>query len=315
MIDKFLKKLDSIILDLFTADNIKGYLDTNAKFYHMPYYNLALIYNQNPNAKYLAGEMIWKDVLQNEIKEGAKPILCLYPKKNEDNLEFEIGTLFDITDTKNPDIDYEPNIDINDTLRTTLGFIIYESNDFQSIENFMVDANEKVIYIDKSLEGTKYNETLIKAYIDYKIKTSKGAISSIKEKKQLVNYVVLNSFGIQIPYAKFKFIDRLKESFSYDEICDFLDDVQLMALEVIQDFMGNFISFEEAQFMNHLPIEEKESFLETNISTKEGFYNKLLQGRTLDIKLLISDLKEEDYQKIVKDKGLYKLTSFPYYYI
>ena len=68
MNDLFQKKLDSIMNDIFTVDTFKNYLVLCSKFYHMPYYNQALIFNQNPNATYLAGQSIWKNNFKRELK-------------------------------------------------------------------------------------------------------------------------------------------------------------------------------------------------------------------------------------------------------
>jgi hypothetical protein len=311
---QFLDKLNQIIKDLFTMDNINGYLDINAKLYHLPYYNIALVYNQFPSAKYLAGQYVWNNILNKEIIEDAKPILCLYPKKTSSNtLEFEIGTLFDISQMEDSDNDFELFIDIEEVIKSK-GFIVYPSDkNTNSIESYGLDITEKAIYIDKSLEGNKYLETLIKAYIDYKFKTSKGVIQYAKEKRQMVNYVVLKAFDMDLQYAKFLFINKLVKSFTIDDICDFLDDIQLMVLEIMKDFVGEFISFEEINFLNQLLTSNKEDLDDLSAAEDESFHSKLLYGRLNDIRDLVD--KIEDYDQLLADKNEYKLVSFPYYYI
>lgn len=312
MNDLFQKKLDSIINDIFTVDAFKDYLTLCSKFYHMPYYNQALIFNQNPNATYLAGQSIWKSNFKRELKENSKPILILFPKKDDASMDFDIGGLFDISQTIGDDIDFDEEVDIERKLRENDFLLAASEMSNDTNKKYVVNAPEMTIYYDNRLEGEEYIKTLLLAYVEYKFVTSKSEISYAKQKQQAVNFVITQAFGLDDKYTKFVFINKLKNELSLDELKDFLDDIQLMALEIMRDFLGDFISFEEVCFINQLLDYNKDDFIQfvNNFSTS----NKFLDGRLHDIKDKFELLNEENFNKIKDERNNCKIISFPYCY-
>lgn len=106
MLDEKLKeitdKLENGIKELFESNNYKAYLSTMSKFHTYSVNNSILIYNQKPDATYVAGYKSWQSNFNRYVKKGEKAIRIIAPspytvKVEKDKLDAKTGKI--VTDT------------------------------------------------------------------------------------------------------------------------------------------------------------------------------------------------------------------------
>jgi len=356
--NKLKKTIDDTIPSIFDLNNIKKYLKVNSKLFYMPYYNLVLFYIEDYDVEMVAGYHSWNKYFNRTVLKGERPIKVLYPNKihttkgqtlknsnmevkydkdgnhikelkDFDILDFNMGYLFDISQTDNPVVDINIDVNIEDVLRGKYEFNIgyYEKSIINNnFKNYIVDISEKEIGIVDDLSPEEEQEALIKGYIEYKFLLTDD-IQDSEIKKQMVNYVVLSHFKLNTDYITFPFINKFSEDKELSYLKQFLDDIQLISNEIIQDFIGNFFSFDEVNIINQLlDFENKDAFMDyikemmNNLTIDNEFDfleddEKLLHNRLSNILNKVSKLTDEEYTEIFIDRLNRKILSQPFYFI
>ena len=311
----YIEKVSDIVESIFNEKDIEIYLSLNARFFYMPYYNLALIYNQRPQATTLCSKYIWENRFEKDIIEGAIPIALLYPSVEEK--DFQLTCLYEAADTGSEGLEFTIESDIQEVLREK-GFLIEtESKDkFDPLNSYMVNVNEDTFYIKEPSTEDELNKSILKAYVEYKFAKG-GPMEYLEYKKKMVEYIILKFFELNDTHTNFIYLKKLKDSLNKEEKSDFLDDIQLIAFEIITDFIGRVVSFDEVHMINRNLVEDRrETLNKFSIEEKaDNFYMSVIYGRMEGINKFLTNLTNEEYQKMFEDMYEFKIVSFPLYYI
>ncbi len=80
-IEGFVEELAGAVDEVAASDEIRRFLEFNAKFRGYSWYNTLLIYIQKPDATKVAGFRQWEEKFHRRVKKGAKAISILAPVK------------------------------------------------------------------------------------------------------------------------------------------------------------------------------------------------------------------------------------------
>lgn len=269
-----------------TYDHIIEFLHVVKNNLHMSVLNQAMIYFQNPDAKMVCGKEAWKK-MGRTIKEHAVPIVLFFPsikmtkppKQYEENGVAQVveGTsvpiymenviysndyipvnAFDLESTEGADIpDHNFNYEtvMDNILHITQATCEYADIQSVSLVKGKYDKDKNIFYfsnnlfdLDKKGQEQETKKAALYMYLDYIFETY-----HIKDKllKQAIIYVLFDYYnfpGQTISQAAFKRLDQKSE----EEKISFLSLLQFYTSNIVQDFDGYYLDFDETALSNNL---------------------------------------------------------------
>lgn len=316
--------------DVVTSDHIIGYLDVVKNNLNMSVLNQAMIYMQNPMATNVCGKKAWLSK-KRTVNANAVPIVLFFPNLliKEDAEPFDIDGMiqyvkdtdvtmyikeavyenqyipvnaFDVSQTSGDEIKKTSPTDLIDTILDITNVIPVRSASSKT----RYDKTENKLYYPDNIDFTtehgkqRYNEIMLNMYIDY-IFDNHNITDKIL--KKAVQYVIYEHYNIphNIKSTLFKKLDTALYAASTAKIT-FIEQLNFITSNVIQDLEGYYLTFDETAFLNTLLYTSDRTKLYINI-------NKVLN--TLDDNILNNELYNLRSKLLRTDddclKHLYKL--------
>ena len=272
--------------EVVCKEKIISYLDLLKNNINMSAINCSMIYLQNPNAKMVCGRKAWTEMGRN-VNEGAKPIVLLFPSVTikEPPEEFCIdGVPMAVGDTDVPiylkEAVYESNyipvngFDYDSTTGEDVSSIVNKPNFIDNIievsggttqsifskalEGYKgkYEPNENIFYLSDDIDisteygRNEYDKTLISLFIDYKM--SSYNIPN-KEVKKALEYVLYERYGFTNHNIEKPLFAKLNK-YTGEQKVDFLLTIHYLVSDIIQDFEGYYLNFDETALINDLLI-------------------------------------------------------------
>lgn len=357
--------LKMVANEAVTKEHIMSYLDVVKNNLSLSVLNQAMVYLQKSTAKMVCGKKAWES-MGRTIKEGARPIVLFFPtiQMREPPEEYEIdgvpqvveGTdvqihtkeavyanhyipvnAFDLDSTEGNDIpdaapEHEPFMD-------TILEITQATSEFADIKGVSSIKGEykkenNVFYFSNSINPNddrgrnEYEKAALSMYLDYIFLSYNLKDISLQK---AISYVLYERYGItqhNIEKPAFMKLDKKTEA----EKLDFLYLLQYFTSNIVQDFEGHYLTFNETAFVNDIfsasdatemwclfdkvKLSIEDDLLKdelTNLQTKlmrakDGFLEELLSLRSrkevytyppLEIKLDKTDYLKTEREKLL----------------
>lgn len=312
--------LKQVANEVVTKDHIIGYLDVVKNNLNMSVLNQAMIYLQRPHAKMVCGKKAWES-MERTIKSDTLPVVLFFPtlRMTEPPEEYEVDGVpqvvgdtnvsmnkkepvfkheyipvnaFDFDSTEGNIIpDNTPHLEsfseaIMDITGASIENVPLENMD--KVNGYKYDKEQNVIYISDDFKSDKeYTRALIDAllaYIFYSHQLNDKCL------KAAIKYVISEHYDIPNNIAASLFT-KLNEK-SEEEKLDFLYLLQYYTSNIVQDFEGYYLTFNETAFINDIydtanPSDIQRSFDKVILSIEDDFLKDELAG--LRSKLLRAD--------------------------
>lgn len=278
--------LKMVANEAVTKEHIMDYLDVVKNNLSLSVLNQAMVYLQKSTAKMVCGKKAWES-MGRTIKEGARPIVLFFPtiQMTEPPEEYEIdgvpqvveGTdvqihtkeavyanhyipvnAFDLDSTEGeyiPDATpkHEPFMD-------TILEITQATSEFADTKKANTckgeyDIKQNVFYFSNELSGldTEYkkqecDKAAIYMYLDYIFHSYNLTDKCLRT---AIRYVLCERYNIKthsVGSSLFTKLDKKTEA----EKLDFLYLLQYFTSNIVQDFEGHYLTFNETAFVNDI---------------------------------------------------------------
>lgn len=259
--EKSIKEIEEGIDQFFTSDKFRNYLDVMSKFHHYSFINTILIYNQNPEATYVAGYNTWKK-LGRHVERGERGIRIFrpylitreiktdrYDDKGEQIVEritqtrFTSAYVFDVSQTSGQELpklieELEGDVSRFDTyinaLKDLTDYPIEYANDLNGA-NGICSYEDKKIYIRNGMSQAQQLKTIVHEIAHYM--RHNGSTKSRKEKEieaESVAYVVCQNIGLDTSDYSFGYIGSWSAELEHEQRADIIRGIHDTAHQIIE---------------------------------------------------------------------------------
>ena len=286
--------------------HIMQYLRVVANNIHMSVLNQAMIFLQKPDAKMVCGREAWKK-MHRQVKPNAVPIVLFFPcikmKRNNDPDEEAVSPViyredvtyvnnylpvnaFDVENTSGEELsDHRFNYEtVTDNIMQITGATIEYAALPPGIKS-KYDKTGHVLYLSDTLSDRNSDEkkletklALVSAYLDYIYETYHVTDKLLKQAILQVIYNYYGNTAYTIPEQTFK---KLGQRQTADKL-KFLASLQFFTSNIVQDFDGYYLDFDETALLNSL----------------------LYTGNTQDIFILLDKVMCDVEDELLKNKIL-----------
>jgi hypothetical protein len=258
--------LSQVANEAVTKEHIISYLNVVRNNPNLSVLNQAMIYLQKPAAKMVCGKKAWENIGRT-VKENARPIVLFFPSIHIAEAPENISTnekepvycndyipvnAFDLDSTDGNIISdaapkHEPFADIIvDVIETSIEETTLTGND--KVKGYKFEKENKVFYIsDACKSDSERNRILMDIYLDYIFDSYQITDKCLKA---AIKYVMGEHYGFMHNIAEPAF-SKLNQK-TEEEKLTFLYWLQYFTSNIIQDFEGYHLTFDETAFVNDL---------------------------------------------------------------
>lgn len=328
-----------------SQDHIMQYLNVVANNIHMSVLNQAMIYFQNPAAKMVCGKEAWNK-MGRAIRPNAAPIVLFLPdikmiKPTADGKlpdpdaeatfpviymenaryvnEYIPVNAFNVADTTGaPPPEHEFNYDtiMDNVLRLTNATCQYAKHLHHGSSALgEYDKQNNIFYLSDKLSDLNNEENkrdtkkaMLSAYLEYIFDTY-----SINDKllKYAILHVLSSYYGFseyEIKEITFKKLDQRSES----EKIAFLSMLQFFTSNIVQDFDGYYLSFDETALVNNM-LYTKDFSKVNNLFHQVARYvnDDLLRNEILNLRIKLSRMEEEQLTALYTKRNDEEIYTYP----
>lgn len=336
--------LKQVANTVISQDHIMEYLDVVANNIHMSVLNQAMIYFQNPAAKMVCGKEAWNK-MGRAIRPNAVPIVLFLPdikmiKPTDDGKppnsdekatfpiiymdnafyvnEYIPVNAFDVENTTGallPEHEFNYDTIMDNILKLTNATCQYTNLQQASLVKGKYDKDDNIFYLSNTLSDLNDEEqkretkmALLSVYLDY-IYDTYGIDDKLL--KKAIIHVLSSYYGFSkyaIPEKTFKKLDQRSES----EKIAFLSMLQFFTSNIVQDFDGYYLSFDETALVNSMLYTKNFSkvnklFHQVVLSVNDD----LLRNEILNLRMKLSRMDQEQLTELYTKRNDKEIYTYP----
>lgn len=263
-IDEITEKLEQGVLNVFSSENYKLYLDFVGKFYNYSVNNSILIFLQMPSASFVAGYQAWKTKFKRQVKRGEKAIKIMAPiphryikevvdaegnktEKHIDYTSYRSVNVFDISQTEGEDVpsltnDLTADVKDYEVLRDKLiAFapvpVAFEHID-EGAKGYFSSADGRIV-VEETNSPQQAIKTLVHEIAHSMLHGKDGAESkadrNTKEvQAESVAYIVCSSLGIDTEEYSFGYIAGWSKDKKAEELTASMEVIKRTAVDILK---------------------------------------------------------------------------------